>query len=197
MAGTKGSKIIRWVSISILCIGLALIIGVFLLKDKSGDESETSLIESIPLEANLTITKVHQTATHDGVREWSLDADTAQYFNDRKQLVLNAIDMEFYLENNRQVNLSADKGTLATDTKDVVVSGNIKLHSEQNRLKTEELHYNHDEDKLLFGDVPVEIVGQAFNLKADGMSYDLDANRIVFEGNVKGYFIEDLPEQFN
>ena len=196
MTGTKGSKIIRWVSISTLCIGLALIIGVFLLKDKSGDESETSLIESIPLEANLTISKVHQTATRDGVKDWSLDADTAQYFNERKQLVLNAIDMEFYLKDNRQVNLSADKGTLTTDTKDVVISGNIKLHSDQNRLKTEQLHYNH-EDKILFGDVPVEITGQAFNLKADRMTYDLDENRIVFEGNVKGYFVEDLPGQFN
>ena len=196
MAGTKGTKIIRWVSISTLCIGLVLIIGVYLLKDKSGDEGETSLIESIPLEANLTISKVHQTATRDGVKDWRLDADTAQYFNDRQQLVLNAINMEFFLKNNRQVNLSADKGTLATDSKDVVIAGNIKLHNEQNRLKTDELHYNH-KDKILFGDVPVEITGQAFNLKADRMSYDLDENRIVFEGNVKGYFVEDLTGQFN
>lgn len=191
IAGPNRPKIIRWLSIAALCIGLAVLVGVFFLK-RDSEETGPSLIESLPIEANLTISKVHQTATRDGVKEWSLDADSAQFFNAQKQLVLNAIAMVLFMENNRQVHLSADEGTLTTESKDVIVKGNIEVTSEQNRLKTEELHYNHEE-KFLYGNVPVEIFGQAFNLKADRMSLDLNKNRAVFEGNVKGYFSEDLP----
>ena len=196
MAGPHRSKIIRRISIAALCCGLALMIGVYFLKHEPEDESAPALIESIPLEANLTISKIHQTATRDGNKEWRLDAETAQFFNARKQLVLDTIDMEFYMKNDRQIYLSADRGTLTTETKDVVVSGNIEVQSEQNRLKTTELHYNHME-KLLYGDNPVEILGQAYNLEADRMSFDLKANRVVFEGNVKGYFSEDLQRSAN
>lgn len=192
MARPNRAKIIRWVSITILLTGLAVLVGVFFLK-RDTDDPSSFLIESIPLEANLTISKIHQTATRKGVKEWSLDADSAQFFNARKQLVLNTIAMVFFMENNRQVHLSADRGTLATESKDVIVTGNIEVISEQNRLKTDELHYTYEE-RLLFGDVPVEIIGQSFNLKADRMSYDLKANRAVFEGNVRGFFSEDLPE---
>ena len=192
MARPNRPKIIRWVSIAILLTGLAVLAGVFFLK-RDTDDSSPFLIESIPLEANLTISKIHQTATRKGVKEWSLDADSAQFFNARKQLVLKTIAMVFFLENNRRVRLSADKGILATESKDVTVTGNIEVKSEQNRLKTDELHYTYEE-RLLFGDVPVEIIGQTFNLKADRMSYDLKSNRAVFEGNVRGFFSEDLPE---
>ena len=192
MKRSKHTNLLRRSGILVLGIVVTLVIVAYSIKRKTADDSSVDLVELLPLKADLTISKVHQTATRNGIKEWRLDAESAQFFNKSRQLVLNTIDMVFFMDNRREVMLSAEKGSVAIGSKDVQVEGNVVVKSDQARLETKRLHYNH-EQRLLEGTEPVEVTGKAFYLEADTMTYDLNTNRSVLEGNVKGYFREDLP----
>jgi len=86
-----------------------------------------------------------------------------------------------------KVYLTADEGVLKTDSNDIELTGNVILKNENYRLKTENLCYNH-RTRVFSSEVPVKITGAGFDLAADSVSFDLNTNKTVFEGSVKGNF---------
>lgn len=171
--------------ILICCI---TIVSVFLYYRRHPDQAR-DIVSSIPAGADLTIADIHQTATRDGRREWSLDAASARYINEKKQVVLTDLSMTFYLDDQQDLHLTADSGVLLTESKDVEINGNIVLKGKDALLTTDGLRYRHDQ-RILASDSPVEITGDAYRLTADRMQLDLNADRATFEGNVNGAFIE-------
>jgi len=150
-------------------------------------ENPQRLIEALPDNANLSINDIHHTATRDGKTEWTLDADSARYVDAKKTVLLSNLAMTFFLENQSKVELRADNGLLQTESKDVTVSGNVVVNQNSTRLNTNRLLYHHDQ-RLLATDQPVEISADSFHLTADSMSLDLERNRAVFKGRVRGVF---------
>ena len=148
-------------------------------------------IATAPFKADLSIGAVHQIATRDGKKEWRLDADSAHYLNSENRVILNDLSMTFFMENQREVILTARQGVLRTDTKDVVVDGSVVLTSDDSRLTTEKLSYAHKK-RLISTDSPVNITGNSYKLSAEGMLMDLNRDRVEFVGNVKGHFSDDL-----
>ncbi len=148
-------------------------------------------IASVPLKADLSISEIHQVATRDGRKEWRLDAASAHYLNAEKQVILKDLSMTFFLENQREVILTANRGVLMTESKDVTVNGNVVLNSDDSHLTTEKLHYQH-EHRRITSRSPVEIRSNTYQLTAESMTLDLNKNRAEFSGNVRGTFSEDF-----
>ncbi len=148
-------------------------------------------IATAPLKADLSIGAVHQIATRNGQKQWRLDADSAHYLDSEKRVMLNDISMTFFMENQREVLLTARQGVLMTATKDVVVDGSVVLSGDGARLTTEKLSYAH-ENSMISADSPVNITGDAFRLSAETMVLDLNRDRVEFVGNVIGHFSDDL-----
>jgi len=148
-------------------------------------------ITAIQPGVDMAIDDIHQTATRDGKKEWQLDAATAHYLEAEKKIRLDRLTMTFFIDNQPPIHLSADSGTLETETRNVMVTGHVELKNEDSRLLTDELHYRH-EKQFLFAQSPVEIIGDGYQLNADSMTLELDKKRAVFKGNVKGTFSEDL-----
>jgi len=149
------------------------------------------LIASIRSKANISIGKIHQTATRDGIKEWILDAGSAQYIDAEKQANLQDLSVIFFLKDKKEVYLTADKGVLKTDTNNIEVVGNVVIEYSSYRMKTEKLRYKHKEH-VIFSKKHVKIDGDLFNLVADSMSFDLNTNRAVFKGKVEGVFSENF-----
>lgn len=186
----KRTNKIRILIVAVICICCATIVTVFLYYRRLPDQAR-DLVSSIPAGADLTIADIHQTATRDGRKEWSLDATSARYLNAEKRVILTELSMTFYLENQQDLQLTADSGVLLTESKDVEISGNVVVKSNDARLKTQDLRYRH-EQRMLTSLSPVEISGDAYRLTAERMQIDLNTNRAIFEGNVSGAFIEDF-----
>jgi LPS export ABC transporter protein LptC len=151
------------------------------------DDTEAPLRQN---DAGMAIGRVHQTATREGVTEWSLDAASVKYLEDQKKALLREVSITFFLKDGNQVHLTAEEGVLATDSKDIEVSGNVVVKHQDYRLKTERLRYEH-EKRLLFCEVPVKISGEHFELEADAMSVDLNQKSAWFEGHVNGNISQD------
>ncbi len=186
----KNLKKLKLFFLAFIVISLAAVIAVFINYRRILENPE-KLISSFPVDSNLSIGKIHQTSTKNGVKEFSLDAASAYYTASKKTVVLNDLSVTFFLKNKQEVYLTANKGILKTDSKDIEITGNIIVKNETSRLFTEKIQYKHGQ-RLLLSKVPVKIVGNSYQLTADRMSLDLNTNKTVFEGRVEGSFSENF-----
>ncbi len=186
----KNIKKLKLFFLLFIVIALAVVITVFINYRRILENPE-KLISSFPADSNLSIGKIHQTSTKNGVKEFTLDAASASYTASKKKVVLNDLSLTFFLKNKQEVYLTANKGILKTDSKDIEITGNVIVVNESSKLFTKKIQYNHGQ-RLLLSKVPVKIVGNSYQLTADTMSLDLNTNEAVFEGRVKGAFSENF-----
>ncbi len=188
MANRK--RYIKIVLTSTIVMGLGILAVVFL---QLRSDQEASIPIPMPaVNALMTLAKVHQTATKDGKVQWELDADTAQLEAKGGRMILTAPVVEFYLQDGTKVNLTAEKGILHTDSNNMEVTGNVRLHNGRYTLLTETLSYQHEQHQLKT-DAPVQIQSSAMALRADRMTYNLDENLAKFIGKVEGNLNDGLP----
>ncbi len=184
----KYPKKIKFFLLLIIFCVLAILVVIFYNYRRISEKPE-ELVALIPGQANLTIGEIHQTATRDGIKEWVLDAASAQYTESKKQVILKNLTITFFLKNQRKVFITAEQGVLQSESKNIEVTGNVVVKNESSRLRTEKLYYNHQK-RLILTQTPVEIIGESYQLLADGMSLDLNTSRTILEGKVKGTFSE-------
>jgi len=177
--------------LSVVIIGcLAIIVAVFMGYRRILDKQE-DLTAVFQNDVNVSIDKIHHVATKDGKTEWSLDARTARVKGDKNEVILEDISAVFFREDGTKVYLTGDEGLLKTDSKDIEVKGNILVKNKDYRLKTENLHYNHQK-RVIICKVPVKLSGRSFQLTAETMSIELNTQKAVLEGRVKGTIHEKI-----
>ena len=177
---------LSYLLISIIFVVFGVILAVF-FNYRNGVEIN-SAVESVDSpKSNISIGKAHQTATRNGIREWNLDAASADYMDDKKQAVFKKLSVTFFLKDKTKVYITGNRGILKTDSNDMEISDNVVVKYTQYKLRCEDLFYKHKK-RIIFSNVPVNITGNTFQLVADAMSFDLNTNRTLFEGNVKGTF---------
>jgi len=176
------------ISMIFLAFGVTLI--VFLQYRLVLEKSDT-LVSIGQNEANISIGKAHQTATRNGRKEWSLDAASADYMVKNNQAVFKDLSLTFYLNDETMVYVTANQGILKTDSNDMEIYGNVVVKNKDYKLRCENLYYKHDK-RIIFSKVPVNITGNSFELVADSMSLNLNNNKALFEGKVKGTFSEQF-----
>jgi LPS export ABC transporter protein LptC len=181
---------LKFFLISIIIISLGIIIAVFSVYRSMLDET-AGLKSAIQSAAKMSLGKVHQTATRDGVIEWSLDASSARLLDEKKQLILDDLSVVFYMKDGKEAYLTAEKGFLHTDSNDIEVFGNVVVKNDNYVLKTEKLNYEHT-GRILFSHVFVEISSDSEKLTADTIFFDLNTKKTMLEGNVKGIFSENI-----
>jgi LPS export ABC transporter protein LptC len=172
--------------ISMIFLAFGVILTVFLY-NRNGLEKDDAPGTMVSDKANISIGKAHQTATRNGIKEWSLDAASADYMVDKNQAVFKDLSVTFFLKDNTKVYITADRGILKTDSNDMELYDNVVVKYTQYKLRCDNLHYEHKMG-IIFSNVPVNITGDSFQLVADTMSLNLNTNRTLFEGTVKGTF---------
>jgi len=183
-------KKLKFFLISLIFLTFGVVLIVFLQYRHVLEKNDISV--SIGLsKANISIGKAHQTATRNGIREWSLDAASAEYMDKNSQAIFKDLSMTFYLKDETKVYITADKGVLKTDSSDMEIYGNVVVRNKDYELKCENLYYKHDK-RILFSKVPVNITGASFELAADSMSLNLNTDKALFEGKVKGTFSDQF-----
>ena len=177
---------LNYLLISIIFVVFGVILAVF-FNYRNGLEinDNTEAIDS--QKANISIGKAHQTATRNGIKEWSLDAASADYMDDKRQAVFKDLSITFFLKDKTKVYITGKRGILKTDSNDMEIYDNVVVKYTQYKLKCENLYYEHNK-RIIFSNVPVNITGDTFQLVADAMSLNLNTNKTLFEGKVKGTF---------
>jgi len=176
--------------LSIIFIVLGVTLTVF-VSHRRILEKEENIVSGIKSKANISIGKVNQTSTKNGIKEWSLDATSVNYIAKKNQAIFRDLSITFYLKDKTEVYLTANKGILKTDSNDMELFGNIVVKNSKYHLKTENLFYRHNK-RIIFSKVPVKVTGAPFDLAADSMSLNLNTNKAMFEGKVEGILSESF-----
>jgi LPS export ABC transporter protein LptC len=178
----KKTKKLSIVLLTVILLAVGMIVSVFIGYRQASNAPEL-LLSSIKEGANLSLGKIRQTATRDGKKEWSLEADSANYMEAENKVDLKNLSVVYFLKDNREVYLKADRGILQTDTNDIEFSGNVVVKNEAYQMKTEHLNYEHGR-RIIICDQSIRIWGQGAELTAESAQYDLNADKIVLKRNV-------------
>lgn len=190
LISNKNSNTLKLFLISIIFITFCGIIAVF-VKYRHVSDKKDKLVLNIKNKANISLGKIHQTATRNGITEWRLDAASVDYTVKKNQAILQDLYVTFYLKDNTEIYLTANQGILKTDSNDIEVFGNVVVKNENYSLKTETLHYQHN-GRIIYSKVPVVITGNSIDLVADSMSLNLNTNKTLLEGQVAGTIREKI-----
>lgn len=191
MAATyKKPRKIKIILLATIIIALGTVIAIYI-----GFRSDSKVVEPVAgsdvSDATLSISKIHQTATRDGKKEWSLEASSGHYMDKTRQVILKDVKVTFFLKDKSEIILTADQGILNTDSSDIDVSGHVVLKNKEYKLLTENLSYVHSR-RVLYSKSPVTISGAAAQLAAESLSFDLKAKRLTLEGGVATTIDEDF-----
>lgn len=174
-----------------LIVGALGIVSAVFLGEKRAPENHAVAVPESGENANISIGGIHQTSSKNGITEWRLDAGSASYFDDGKQLVLRSISAIFYYEGDREIRLASERGTMNADSKNINVRENVVISSENYNMKAETVRYDHNR-KMFTSELPVTFTGPEFVMSADSMTLDITSNKIVLKGNVNGAFSEKI-----
>ena len=162
------------------CVIFFVFVGLRMVRN-----SHEKLVTSINSNTTMSIDNVHQTATRDGVKEWSLDASSAELIESGKKALFENVSVVFFLKDDSRVLMTAKKGILRTDTNDLTINGNVVVNNNKYKIETEKLHYKHN-SRMVSTDGSVKISGELMAFKADAMTFDMKTSKMLLAGNVKG-----------
>jgi len=181
---------IKIILISVIAVTISVTIAVFIGYRYISKKPE-KVIPLVLDGSSISIEKIQQTSTKNGVVEWSLEASSARYSEDKKEAFFEDLSVTFFMKENMKIHLTADKGILKTESSDIEIQGNITVKNEGYVLKTGKINYD-NKKRIIFSRVPVEITGKSLNLVADSMIIDLNTNKAELSGKVEGIIGDDI-----
>jgi len=121
-----------------------------------------------------------------GDTRWVLQADTASVFREKKRVVAETVEIDFYEQDEHVSTLTADQGILIQATDDLEARGHVRVVTQDGAvLKTEVLFWDHQRSKI-HTDAFVEITRDGDVLTGVGMQADPGLDRIEIREEVRG-----------
>jgi LPS export ABC transporter protein LptC len=129
-------------------------------------------------QADLKLDRVHYTETRDGVKEWELEATSAQYFKEESTILFDKVKATFFGKEGQAYTLVGEKGKFNTQTKAMELFDGIQLESSDGyQMRTRSLKYEAGKRELRTADA-VEIDGPQLRVEGIGLIVDLDGQRL-------------------
>ena len=186
----KRRRLIQRVLLSIIVLALAGTIIVFIGYRRMTRNPDV-LLDLIKKEADMQLNKIRQTAMKNGIREWRMEAESATLLDKEKTMLLANPDVAFFMDDGDHVHLTAEEGTIYTDSSHMKVSGQVSANTSLYRFQTDTLDYDPTARELR-ADTPVTLSSKSLTLHAGTMTMNLETSITRFEGGVEGIISEDL-----
>jgi LPS export ABC transporter protein LptC len=170
----------------ILLISGAVLVSLWLnLRERKISERGSAMPEIAQEDTKMRLEKIHLVEDKQGRRTWELRATSVQQFEEKNIMTLDAVKVTYYAEDGNSFVLSGNKGKFYQDSKNIELIGDVILKSSDGyHLKTNSLSYDHSQKKATSSD-PVEIEGDQFHFKGQGMMVDMEAKIFKILSQVK------------
>ena len=134
---------------------------------------------------DLYIKDVHYTEVGESGNRLEINADSATFLKKENQARFDRIRMKLIQPDGKVYELTADRGNLRTDLKDVEIEGNVLIVSSGgDRFTTGRLQYSDKEKKISTEDV-VTLRNPRFEVTGSGMVILLKSEHVTIARNVK------------
>jgi LPS export ABC transporter protein LptC len=139
--------------------------------------------------AALKLNLLEQVSKKNGITEWKLKASSATLLKKENKAILKDVDVIFYTQQNTKIYLTSDEGILNTQTHDMHFLKNVVVRHETYTLRTDQLHYE-KKPHIIRSNVHVTLEDRESIIEADSMVTQLNQNKTILKGHVKGKFSE-------
>ena len=168
---------------------IGLLIGViitsvlfFFLRVK--EKEETGVLKVIADKADLYIRDFHFTEVGDPDTTWNIRADSARYMRNENVAVLEHVTVKMTRSDGAIYHLKGDEGQFHTDSKDMIISGNVQIFSENgDHVTTDYITYSDTEKKVSTRNV-VTMKNNYITLRGVGLSILLKRNHLALLSKV-------------
>jgi LPS export ABC transporter protein LptC len=144
-------------------------------------------IVTLPNDVDLSLQEIHYTETREGLRRWTLVADSAAHTVGDGATHIENIRMTFFnLEGHGDVLLTAREGALYSEVGEVEVLGDVLVVSPAGySFHTDRARF-YDADAEIRTEEPVRIVSETMELTGKGMRLSLRDHTFVLLADIKG-----------
>ena len=130
------------------------------------------------------IEKFHLVSTVQGQKRWSLDADSARFYQNQKEAYADVIYAQYYKKDKLVSTLTSDKAIINTETNATQAIGHVELIVENgSKLETDKLNWDPATD-LIRTDSRVHIYKGMDDITAIGLVADTQLDNIRFMKDV-------------
>ena len=135
-------------------------------------------------DADYRIREIHINETLEGNLRWTLDADQAEVFDKDHRTVMKKVTVKVFSKE-AVWTVTADEGVLDNDKRDMAVTGNVVVTSNDGlTIKTPELYWQ-NKARNLHTEQPVEITRTGTTITARGLEVQMQEQAAVLRRNVR------------
>lgn len=135
-------------------------------------------------EADYRVKEIHMSETLEGNLRWTLDADQAEVFDDRRRTVMRQVTIRLFSDG-AVWTVTASKGILDNDRRDVSLGGDVVVASSDGlRMTSDQLHWR-NEERLLFTEEDVEISRAGTTITGAGLRVQMNEQHAVVDKGVR------------
>jgi LPS export ABC transporter protein LptC len=168
----------------LVVVALSLVLAAGIWKGKSRQIQQDAQ-QACPTDAEMKLTDMEFTEMQEGKRFWTLCASEAKYFQDKQKTLLQTVHLTLYLDKTgEEIHMKSRDGVLHAGTKDIDLSGNIRVALPREYvLTTETAHYTNS-DRIIESDDPVHISGPGLELDGNRWKYRIADHVAKIDGKV-------------
>jgi LPS export ABC transporter protein LptC len=172
--------------ISIVLIGGTVLVSLRTnLRARKASEAVEKITKVSTEGADMQLKKIRFVEDKQGQKTWELEAESVSQYQEQNIMVLEDVRLTFYAKEGRVIYLTARRGKVYQDSKNVDLTGDVVLTSNDGyQLKTHSASYCHSEKVVRTSD-PVEIEGDQIRLTGKGMLVNVEAKTFRILSQVK------------
>ena len=171
---------IVFVLIAILIAAVAII--------KFNVNKPRNLLKALP-DVDLQIKGFVYTEVGEANAKWEVKAETATYNKKLNLAVFDRVQIKLTTSDGKVFEMSADKGRMFTDKKNVEIKDNVVIISDTgDRFSTDHLNYN-DAEKKFYTDAQVVMENMRMKITGQGLSLYMNKGELNILSSVKARII--------
>ena len=184
----KNIKILRWVLLVAAVIAIAAIVYVAVGSKKKQIVVKADIPEILTKSGPKVEMKnvAYSTTNNNNVKEWDLDAESAQYLQGEKRVILENLAVSVYRPNGKVYKIRGRNGDFNTETRDIKIRGLVRgVMPDNTTIETESADYDHQKGLITTQDKILISRNNKFALEGKGMIIDLAKEKMSILSNVK------------
>jgi len=171
-------------------VGLLVIVSVVVITKGLGDKQKDVALRILADKADLYVRNFHYTEVGDPDATWEVDADSAKYMKKENMAYLRNVRIKLTTSDGTVYYLSGKEGRLHTDNRNIDISGDVEILSENgDRLTTDCLNYSYAR-KIVSTESRVTMQTTATEITGRGLALSLVNNQLTLFSDIRALLNE-------
>lgn len=148
--------------------------------------------ELLRSEDDLAMQQLNYTETHNGVRKWTVQAESASHNLQRESAQLKMLTLTVFNPSASDLTVTSTTGELDLKNRRVLLRGDVVLKAASGEtVYTDELLFI-DDEKIVKTEHPVRLVADGYTVAGKGMRFDVTDRNLVLLSQVTAVYREGL-----